>query len=61
MRENRCIMCGDPIPEGRQVCPLCEARAEEVSQRGKDPGDGAGEVLPDDVAGELDVRLGRSQ
>jgi predicted nucleic acid-binding Zn ribbon protein len=21
---NNCIICGDTIPEGRQVCPLCE-------------------------------------
>ena len=25
MNENRCICCGDIIPEGRQVCPICEA------------------------------------
>ena len=23
--ENRCICCGEIIPEGRQVCPACEA------------------------------------
>jgi len=22
--ENRCVSCGDIIPEGRQVCPNCE-------------------------------------
>lgn len=22
--ENRCIICGAVIPEGRQVCPNCE-------------------------------------
>lgn len=22
--ENRCIVCGKIIPEGRQVCPQCE-------------------------------------
>ena len=21
---NRCVVCGDLIPEGRQVCPRCE-------------------------------------
>ena len=21
---DRCAICGDPIPEGRQVCPLCQ-------------------------------------
>ena len=24
MSENRCVCCGRIIPEGRQVCPLCE-------------------------------------
>lgn len=23
--ENKCICCGVTIPEGRQVCPYCEA------------------------------------
>lgn len=22
--ENRCVVCGAIIPEGRQVCPNCE-------------------------------------
>ncbi len=22
--DNRCVCCGAPIPEGRQVCPSCE-------------------------------------
>lgn len=22
--ENRCVCCGNIIPEGRQVCPNCE-------------------------------------
>ena len=21
---NKCVVCGDIIPEGRQVCPRCE-------------------------------------
>lgn len=24
---DRCVMCGDIIPEGRQVCPSCEDSA----------------------------------
>lgn len=24
MDVNRCVCCGDPIPEGIMVCPLCE-------------------------------------
>ena len=23
--DNRCIICGEIIPEGREVCPNCEA------------------------------------
>ena len=23
-KSERCIMCGNEIPEGRQVCPKCE-------------------------------------
>lgn len=23
--ENRCICCGEIIPEGRQICPMCES------------------------------------
>ena len=26
---NRCVSCGVEIPEGRQVCPSCEARAAQ--------------------------------
>ena len=24
MNENRCVICGEVIPEGRQVCRRCE-------------------------------------
>lgn len=54
-----CIVCGDPIPEGRQVCPICEARAEEVSGSGEDPGNGAGEERSAHVGRGLGIRLGR--
>ena len=26
MDVERCLYCGDPIPEGRMVCPICEQR-----------------------------------
>lgn len=26
MNENQCICCGASIPEGRMVCPSCEAK-----------------------------------
>ena len=32
MSEERCVMCGRVIPEGRQVCPICEAMSDNVRQ-----------------------------
>ena len=26
--DNRCVCCGEIIPEGRMVCPNCEAESE---------------------------------
>lgn len=26
--DNRCIVCGDIIPEGRMICPQCESAAQ---------------------------------
>lgn len=28
MSEERCVVCGAVIPEGRMVCPICEAPVE---------------------------------
>lgn len=28
MSANLCVCCGAVIPEGRQVCPICEHKAE---------------------------------
>ena len=30
--EERCICCGEIIPEGRQVCPNCEAKYQENNE-----------------------------
>lgn len=38
MSENRCICFGEIIPEGRQVCPICEALAEDKREVGADDG-----------------------
>ena len=24
--EDHCVMCGEIIPEGRQICPVCEKK-----------------------------------
>lgn len=31
--ENRCVCCGEIIPEGRQVCPRCESQGNVVAVR----------------------------
>ena len=31
--ENRCVICGEIIPEGRQVCPNCDAGKGEVMKK----------------------------
>ena len=33
MEQNYCIVCGMGIPEGRMVCPLCEAKYECQSEK----------------------------
>lgn len=34
--ENRCICCGEIIPEGRQVCIICEEEVENKSKAKSD-------------------------
>ena len=29
MSENRCVCCGEIIPEGKQVCPNCSAKSDK--------------------------------
>ena len=37
--ENRCVCCGELIPEGRQVCPACEAKSNLSTEKIKMAGD----------------------
>ena len=32
MTDNRCVCCGDIIPEGRQGCPVCEMKFAAASR-----------------------------
>ena len=32
MAENRCVACGEIIPEGTQVCQICQAKAEAAKR-----------------------------
>jgi len=29
---DRCVCCGEPVPEGRMVCPICEKNVLEDSE-----------------------------
>lgn len=33
MSDSLCVMCGAVIPEGRHVCPICEAIVSEEPSR----------------------------
>lgn len=33
MSENRCVSCGEIIPEGRQICPRCRFEAGRQQHR----------------------------
>lgn len=30
MNENRCVCCGEIIPEGRMVCPKCQGQFDKL-------------------------------
>ena len=30
MDVDRCIVCGEPVPEGRQICLNCEYRVDKI-------------------------------
>lgn len=31
--EDRCVMCGRIIPEGRQICPICEKGEQKMANK----------------------------
>ena len=35
MNENRCVICGDIIPEGRQLCPSCWSKQFDLTAQKK--------------------------
>lgn len=32
MGTERCLLCGEPIPEGTQICPLCMGKYTETEE-----------------------------
>ena len=47
MAENRCVSCGEIIPEGGQVCPACMEKAVRQAAREKEKFDRTNEILMD--------------
>ena len=37
MSDNRCVCCGDIIPEGQQVCMNCKRKVEESGDKKERP------------------------
>ena len=37
--EDRCVCCGEIVPEGRMVCPNCEAHISQLSSQKVTKGD----------------------
>lgn len=35
--DDRCVICGEVVPEGRQTCPNCEERIGTVKECGFEP------------------------
>lgn len=35
MNENRCVICGDIVPEGRQLCPSCWSKQFDLTAQKK--------------------------
>lgn len=33
MNDNTCVCCGAQIPEGRQICPICEKEENKMQNR----------------------------
>ena len=33
--DNRCVCCGEIIPEGRQVCPNCEKGKRRITMKNR--------------------------
>lgn len=36
MNNNTCVCCGVQIPEGRQICPICERKDKEENNMNTD-------------------------
>lgn len=33
MNDNKCVICGAVIPEGRMVCPICETGEDRLEHK----------------------------
>lgn len=66
MNENRCVCCGEVVPEGRMVCPVCENNARRNKDMNEKQVDKVLEIvgkallgeLPEDVIDDLLIGIG---
>ena len=68
MNENRCVCCGDSIPEEMQVCQKCRSKYEigwgdSIMQKVYEKGfrDGQQDILISDNAYNVTVKVSRSE
>ena len=50
--EEHCVICGEVIPEGRQVCPACEATVKEY---------GYPDLIEDIMSGAFSIKLAKEE
>ena len=66
MSENRCVCCGESVPEGRMVCPVCEnkvRRNRNMNDKQMDRvlelvGIVLGDYLADELVDDLVIAIG---
>jgi len=57
MMENRCVVCGEIIPEGTMICPNCKPTEKELAEMVYNKGfmDGAKEFAKYLIDNNVDV------
>ncbi len=35
-KKTYCMICGDVVPRGKSICPICKEKIEKESRRGKE-------------------------
>ncbi|MBI4595825.1 MAG: hypothetical protein HY730_05525 [Candidatus Tectomicrobia bacterium] len=35
-KKTYCMICGDIVPDGKSICPICKEKIEKESRKGKE-------------------------